>query len=150
MTPRGGLAFSAQVIAAAALIMICVFGSFILNGDPVVKQFGVGLAVAVALAATMVLLLAPALLVLMGRGTWWLPPLARQDRPAHGHRGGGVPRGCSEARRGCRARRYSNRRVLSALSIWRRASRSAMSRRLSRLAFPRASASSSFTRPFLK
>ena len=43
-----GLARSARVIAAAALIMIAVFGSFILNGDPIVKQFGVGLAVAVA------------------------------------------------------------------------------------------------------
>jgi RND superfamily putative drug exporter len=61
------------VIVAAALIMIGVFGSFVLNGDPTVKQFGVGLAVAVFLAATMVLVLAPALLVSMGRGTWWLP-----------------------------------------------------------------------------
>ena len=58
----------------SALIMIAVFGSFVLNGDPIVKQFGVGLAVAVFLAATMVLVLAPALLVLMGRRTWWLPP----------------------------------------------------------------------------
>jgi uncharacterized membrane protein YdfJ with MMPL/SSD domain len=70
---RSGLALSARVITAAALIMIFVFGSFILNGDPVVKQFGVGLAVAVALAATMVMLLAPAVLVLLGRWTWWLP-----------------------------------------------------------------------------
>ena len=38
------------VITAAALIMIGVFGSFVLNGDPTVKQFGVGLAVAVVLA----------------------------------------------------------------------------------------------------
>jgi uncharacterized membrane protein YdfJ with MMPL/SSD domain len=68
-----GVAGSAPVIVAAALIMIGVFGSFVLNGDPIVKQFGVGLAVAVLLAATMVLVLAPALLVLMGRGTWWLP-----------------------------------------------------------------------------
>ena len=64
---------SSEVIAAAALIMIRVFGSFILNGNLVVKQFGVGLAVAVALAATMVLLLTPALLVLMRKATWWLP-----------------------------------------------------------------------------
>jgi multidrug efflux pump subunit AcrB len=70
---RSGLALSARVITAAALIMIFVFGSFVLNGDPVVKQFGVGLAVAVALAALMVLLLSPALLVLLGRGTWWIP-----------------------------------------------------------------------------
>jgi len=68
-----GVAHSAPVITAAGLIMIGVFGSFVLNGDPIVKQFGVGLAVAVLLAASMVLVLAPALLTLMGRGTWWLP-----------------------------------------------------------------------------
>ncbi len=72
---RLGLKASARVIAAAALIMMSVFSSFILNGDPVVKQFGVGLASAVALAATMVLLLAPALLTLMGRWAWWMPSL---------------------------------------------------------------------------
>jgi uncharacterized membrane protein YdfJ with MMPL/SSD domain len=37
---RSGLASSAKVIAAAAIIMISVFGSFILNGDPTIKQFG--------------------------------------------------------------------------------------------------------------
>ena len=52
---RLGLKSSARVISAAALIMISVFSSFILNGDPVVKQFGVGLASAVFLAATLVL-----------------------------------------------------------------------------------------------
>ncbi len=41
---------AARVISAAALIMISVFASFILNGDPTVKQFGVGLSVAVFLA----------------------------------------------------------------------------------------------------
>jgi uncharacterized membrane protein YdfJ with MMPL/SSD domain len=68
-----GLRTSARVISAAALIMIAVFSSFILNGDPVVKQFGVGLSSAVALAATMVLVLAPALLVFMGSRAWWIP-----------------------------------------------------------------------------
>jgi uncharacterized membrane protein YdfJ with MMPL/SSD domain len=68
-----GMEHSGPVIAAAALIMIGVFGSFILNGDPTVKQFGVGLASAVALAASMVLLLTPAILTLLGRWTWWLP-----------------------------------------------------------------------------
>ena len=68
-----GVANSAPVIVAAALIMIGVFGSFVLNGDPIVKQFGVGLAGAVFLAATMVLVLGPALLVLVGGRTWWLP-----------------------------------------------------------------------------
>ena len=70
---RLGLKASARVIAAAALIMMSVFASFILNGDPVVKQFGVGLTSAVALAAAMVLLLAPAVLSLMGKWAWWMP-----------------------------------------------------------------------------
>ena len=61
------------MIVAAALIMMSVFGSFILNDDPTVKQFGVGLSVGVALAAMTVLLLAPALLVLAGAGSWWIP-----------------------------------------------------------------------------
>jgi uncharacterized membrane protein YdfJ with MMPL/SSD domain len=50
-----------------------VFGSFILNGDPTIKQFGVGLSVAVLLASAMVLSLAPALLTLFGAAVWWLP-----------------------------------------------------------------------------
>ncbi len=77
-----GLAGGARVISAAALIMISVFASFILNGDPTVKQFGVGLAVGVALAGLTVMLLAPALLVLVGkRGTWWIPQWAKKVVP---------------------------------------------------------------------
>ncbi len=56
---RDGLATGGRVISAAALIMMSVFGSFILNGDPTVKQFGVGLAVGVALAALCVLTAGP-------------------------------------------------------------------------------------------
>ena len=57
--------------------MVCVFTSFILNGDPTVKQFGVGLAVAIAIDATLVrCLLVPAIMVLMGKAAWWLPALA--------------------------------------------------------------------------
>jgi hypothetical protein len=70
---RSGVASSAKVIAAAAIIMISVFGSFILNGDPTIKQFGVGLSVAVLLASAMVLSLAPAMLTLFGGAVWWLP-----------------------------------------------------------------------------
>ena len=76
-----GLATGARVISAAALIMICVFASFILNGDPTVKQFGVGLAVGVALAAMSVLLLAPAVLVLAGKRVWWVPKWADRFLP---------------------------------------------------------------------
>ena len=48
-------------------------GSVTYVGDPTVKQFGVGLSVAVLLAGTMTLLLAPALLSVFGRWTWILP-----------------------------------------------------------------------------
>ena len=76
------------MISAAALIMISVFASFILNGDPTVKQFGVGLSVGVALAGLTVMLLAPALLVLAGKqGTWWVPRWAGARRAPHRHRG---------------------------------------------------------------
>ncbi len=69
-----GLVTSARVITAAAAIMVFVFGSFVLNGDPTIKQFGIGLAVAVVLDATVVrCLLVPALMLLMGRVNWWMP-----------------------------------------------------------------------------
>ncbi len=69
-----GLVTSARVITAAALIMVFVFGSFLLNGDPTIKQFGIGLAVAVILDATVVrCLLVPALMVLMGKLNWYIP-----------------------------------------------------------------------------
>jgi RND superfamily putative drug exporter len=69
-----GLVTSARVITAAALIMVFVFGSFLLNGDPTIKQFGIGLAVAVVIDATIVrCLLVPALMLLMGNFNWWMP-----------------------------------------------------------------------------
>jgi len=69
-----GLVTSGRVITAAATIMVFVFGSFVLNGDPTVKQFGVGLAVAVILDATVVrCLLVPARMVSLGKWNWYLP-----------------------------------------------------------------------------
>jgi putative drug exporter of the RND superfamily len=69
-----GLAVSARVITSAALIMVCVFGSFILDADVIVKQFGVGLAVAIAIDATIVrCVLVPAVMVLLGGSNWWFP-----------------------------------------------------------------------------
>jgi putative drug exporter of the RND superfamily len=74
-----GLAVSARVITAAALIMVCVYTSFVLNGDPVVKEFGLGLAVAIAVDATIVrCVLVPAVMVLLGRANWWMPPFLRR------------------------------------------------------------------------
>ncbi|HEX8050770.1 MAG TPA: MMPL family transporter [Solirubrobacterales bacterium] len=69
-----GLANTGRVITSAAAIMVCVFTSFVLNGDPVVKEFGVGLAIAIAIDSTLVrCLLVPAVMVLLGRRAWWLP-----------------------------------------------------------------------------
>ncbi len=69
-----GLANTGRVITSAALIMVCVFTSFVLNGNPVVKEFGVGLAIAIAIDATIVrCLLVPAVMVLLGDRAWWLP-----------------------------------------------------------------------------
>ena len=69
-----GLSSTARVITSAALIMISVFGAFVLTDDPNGKLFGVGLAVAVFLDATLVrMVLVPATMSLFGRANWWLP-----------------------------------------------------------------------------
>jgi RND superfamily putative drug exporter len=69
-----GLAATARVITAAAAIMICVFASFVLNSDYALKLFGLGLAVAVFVDATIVrLILVPATMELLGDRNWWLP-----------------------------------------------------------------------------
>ena len=69
-----GLAVTARVITAAALIMVVVFGSFLLENDRVVKLMGTGLAMAVLLDATIVrMLLVPATMELLGDRNWWLP-----------------------------------------------------------------------------
>jgi putative drug exporter of the RND superfamily len=69
-----GVAATARVITAAALIMIAVFLAFVAQPEPVTKMVGLGLAVAVLVDATVVrMLLVPSLMVLMGRANWWLP-----------------------------------------------------------------------------
>lgn len=69
-----GLAATARVISAAAAIMVVVFGAFLLEDDRIVKLFGVGLAVAVLLDATLVrMLLVPATMELLGDRNWWIP-----------------------------------------------------------------------------
>jgi putative drug exporter of the RND superfamily len=70
-----GLQSSARVITAAAAIMVCVFGSFVI-GDPlrILDVFGLGLAVAVLVDATIVrMVLVPAVMQLLGPANWWLP-----------------------------------------------------------------------------
>jgi RND superfamily putative drug exporter len=69
-----GLAATARVITAAAAIMVVVFGSFVLEDARVIKMFGLGLASAVFLDATLVrMLLVPATMELLGEKNWWLP-----------------------------------------------------------------------------
>ena len=69
-----GLAATGRVITAAAAIMVCVFGSFVLGEQRDIKLFGFGLAVAVFIDATIVrLVLVPSAMELMGKANWWAP-----------------------------------------------------------------------------
>ncbi|MFI7706337.1 MMPL family transporter [Nonomuraea sp. NPDC049480] len=69
-----GLGATGRVITSAALIMVAVFVAFIAYPDPMVKTFGVGLAVAIAVDATIIRgFLVPATMVLLGRANWWCP-----------------------------------------------------------------------------
>jgi RND superfamily putative drug exporter len=71
---RVGQAETGRVITAAAGIMMLVFGSFILQGERVISEFGIGLAGAVALDAFILrTVLVPALMHWIGRANWWLP-----------------------------------------------------------------------------
>jgi uncharacterized membrane protein YdfJ with MMPL/SSD domain len=84
-----GLRTSARITTAACLIMTSVFASFILNGDPTIKQFGVGLSSAVLLAGLLVITLAPATIALMGEAAWWLPRWLGRVLPHIDVEGGG-------------------------------------------------------------
>ena len=69
-----GISATARVITSAALIMISVFGAFALGDDPLAKMFGIGLATAVLIDATIVrIVLVPAAMRLLGDRNWWLP-----------------------------------------------------------------------------
>jgi len=77
-----GLASTARVITSAAMIMVSVFLAFVINGDPTVKQFGLGMAVAVAVDATVVrCVLVPAIMSLLGSVGWWMPNWLERATP---------------------------------------------------------------------
>lgn len=85
-----GLEKTAPMISGAALIMVAVFTSFAFAGILPMQQLGLGMAVAIALDATLIrLILVPAAMKLLGKWTWWLPgakqmkhgPHERQLRP---------------------------------------------------------------------
>src|SRR5690606_5050539 len=69
-----GLAATGRVITAAAAIMVAVFLGFATEVDVVVKQLGIGMAVAITLDATLVrMVLVPATMALLGHRNWWMP-----------------------------------------------------------------------------
>ena len=71
---RNGLAATGKTITAAALIMILVFGSFILGGERVIKEFGLGLAAGILMDALLIrMAIVPSLMFLFGKANWWFP-----------------------------------------------------------------------------
>ena len=69
-----GLAKTARVITAAAAIMVVVFLAFVAAPDVFLKLFGIGLATAIFLDATIVrMVLVPAVMQLLGNRNWWIP-----------------------------------------------------------------------------
>ena len=79
-----GLERTGRIITAAAIIMCAAFSGFIAGRIVGLQEFGIGLAVAIFLDATIVRsLLVPSLMAIFGRWNWWLPsPLARFVRVA--------------------------------------------------------------------
>ena len=87
-----GLASTARVITAAAAIMVVIFGSFMFEDDRITKMFGLGLAVAILLDATIVrMLLVPATMALLGERNWWLPGWLQRTLPRISIEGPSLP-----------------------------------------------------------
>jgi hypothetical protein len=77
-----GLARTARVITAAAAITVCVFLAFLVADDAFLKLLGIGMATAILVDATILrMVLVPAVMQLLGRGTWWLPDWLDQMLP---------------------------------------------------------------------
>jgi RND superfamily putative drug exporter len=71
-----GLERTGRIVTAAALIMVAAFSGFLAGRIAGLQEFGAGLALAIALDATIVrMLLVPALMAVLGRWNWWLPRL---------------------------------------------------------------------------
>jgi RND superfamily putative drug exporter len=92
------LGVTARVITAAAAIMVVVFLSFVVAPDPILKQFGVGLAVAIFVDATVVrMILVPAVMELMGEWNWWFPKWLDRSIPHVNVEGSVLPVGSEAA-----------------------------------------------------
>ncbi len=87
-----GFEHASHVVAAAAIIMVTVFASFVFSDDATIKQFGFALAVGVLIDAFLIrMTLVPAVMSLLGHSAWWLPrwldrllPVIDLDGEAHG------------------------------------------------------------------
>ncbi len=78
-----GLAKTARVITAAAAIMVVVFLAFVASPEVFLKLFGIGLAAAIFLDATVVrMVLVPAVMQLLGARNWWCPDWLERRLPA--------------------------------------------------------------------
>src|SRR5262249_28418155 len=87
-----GLALTGRVVTAAAAIMVCVFLSFMLGEDRVIKEFGLSLASAVFLDALVIrCLLLPAVLFIVGSRTWVLPAWLARGIPRLNIEGTALP-----------------------------------------------------------
>ncbi|HLJ67651.1 MAG TPA: MMPL family transporter [Chloroflexota bacterium] len=85
-----GLEVTGRIITSAAAVMIVVFAAFAFARLVVIKEVGLGLALAVLVDATLIrALLVPATMRLLGRWNWWLPgrgfPTVKRDRVSRGH-----------------------------------------------------------------
>jgi RND superfamily putative drug exporter len=81
-----GIASTGRVITSAALIMISVFLAFVLGEDASTKMFGLGLATAILVDATLVrMVLVPATMTLLGDANWWIPKVLDRRLPRLRH-----------------------------------------------------------------
>lgn len=77
-----GYSQASRVVVAAAVIMVSVFAGFIFSEDPMVKQFGLALAIGIAIDAFLIrLTLVPALMSYLGDKAWWMPAWLRRMTP---------------------------------------------------------------------
>jgi RND superfamily putative drug exporter len=93
-----GIGGTARVITTAALIMVTVFSSFLLNDQSAVKMLALGMAVAVLIDASLVrMILVPAVMALLGRHAWYMPRWMEHVVPQLHLEGSEVTAAASEA-----------------------------------------------------
>jgi RND superfamily putative drug exporter len=75
-----GLERTGRIVTAAALIMVAAFSGFVAGRIAGLQEFGVGLALAILIDATLVrAILVPSLMAIFGRWNWWLPRGGSRD-----------------------------------------------------------------------